>query len=139
MVRNQLTGLVWQAFSFNASAYPSGRLRVSLLLPVPSSLSAKSCATIKTAELALVARHISRRFTLSPASFSPYIKLVRTLTNGLVYIRSGSRQLAGSTHPGPRRLPHSGALRYRGRDYEVASFSAPTSVGQARVYVLVHP
>ncbi|HEY2201169.1 MAG TPA: hypothetical protein VGH56_04730 [Solirubrobacteraceae bacterium] len=128
---------IYEAFSFNVSAYPSGRLRVSLLLGVPPSLSAKSCSSIKTAELGVVAQRISRRFALSPASFSPYIKLVRTLTNGLVYIRSGPRTLAGSTHPGPVRLPSSGALRYHGRNYEVSSFTARASVGQVRVYVLV--
>jgi hypothetical protein len=127
----------YEAFSFNASAYPSGRLRVSLLVPVPPSLSTKSCAAIKTAELGLVAQRISRRFTLSPNSFSSYIKLVRTLTNGLLYIRSGSHTLVGSTRPGPAHLPSSGALRYHGRDYEVSSFTAPASVGQVRVYVLV--
>ncbi|HVA19645.1 MAG TPA: hypothetical protein VMU55_05685 [Solirubrobacteraceae bacterium] len=127
----------YEAFSFNASAYPSGRLRVSLLLEVPPSLSAKSCSAIKTTELSLIAQRISRRFALSPASFSPYIKLVRTLTSGLVYIRSGSRTLAGSTHPGPARLPSSGALRYHGRNYGVSSFAARASVGQVRVYLLV--
>jgi len=106
-------------------------------VPVPPSLSARSCAAIKTAELGLIAQRISRRFALSPASFSPYIKLVRTLTNGLVYIRSGSHTLAGSTHPGPVRLPSSGALRYHGRNYEVSSFTARASVGQVRVYVLI--
>lgn len=129
--------MTYEAFSFNASAYPSGRLRVSLLLPIPASLSAESCSAIKAAELGLVAQRISRRFALSPASFSPYIKLVRTLTNGIVYIRSGSHTLAGSTRPGPARLPSSGALRYRGGDYQASSFTAPASVGQVRIYVLV--
>jgi hypothetical protein len=129
----------YEAFSFNASAYPSGRLRVSLLLPVLPLLSAKSCTAIKTAELGEVAQRISRRFTLSPTSFSPYIKLVRTLTNGLVYIRSGSRQLAGSTHPGPRRLPDRGTVSYRGSSYGVFSFTTGTAVGPVRIYQLVHP
>src|ERR1039458_3066088 len=39
--------VTYQAYSFNASAYPSGRLRVSLFLPLPGSLSAKSCTEIK--------------------------------------------------------------------------------------------
>jgi hypothetical protein len=127
----------YEAFSFNTRSFPSGPLRISLLVPVPGSLSAKSCAVIKSDELGRVAQLISRRFKLSPASFSSYIKLVRTLTDGLIYIRTGSRQLAGSTRPGPPRLPSSGPVSYRGRTYQVSSFLAPASVGQVRIYQLV--
>jgi hypothetical protein len=126
----------YEAYSFNASAYPSGRLRVSLLLPVPRSLSATSCTKIKAAELGLVAQRISRRFKLSPSTFAPYIKLTHTMTHALIYVRSGSHTIAGSSRPGPSRLPSTGALRYHGVDYEASSFTAPTSVGQVRVYVL---
>ncbi len=49
-------------------------LRISLLCPCPVSLVRKSCNEIKVAELGEVARRISRRFTLSPTSFSSYIK-----------------------------------------------------------------
>ena len=127
----------YEAFSFNANSFPSGPLRISLLLPVPRSLPASSCAEIKTAELGHIAQRISRRFSLSSASFSPYIKLTRTLTDALTYIRSGSRQLAGSTRPGPPRLPSHGAVKYRGVSYGVSSFAAPTAAGQLRIYLLV--
>jgi hypothetical protein len=130
-------GVEYEAFSFNARSFPGGPLRISLLVPVPGSLSARSCAVIKSAELGRVAQLISRRFKLSPASFSAYIKLVRTLTGGLIYIRAGTRQLAGSTRPAPRRLPSSGPVSYAGRSYEVSSFLAPTSVGQVRIYQLL--
>jgi hypothetical protein len=63
--------------------------------------------------------------------------VTHTLTHTLVYVRAGSRTLAGSSRPGPSRLPSSGPLRYAGVDYEVSSFDAPTSVGQVRVHVLV--
>jgi hypothetical protein len=130
-------GAGYQAYSFNADAYPSGRLRVSLLLAITRSLATKSCDQIKAAELGLVAQRISRRFTLSPSAFAPYIRLVYTLTHALVYVRAGSRTLAGSTRTAPAKLPSSGALRWHGVAYEVSSFSAPTSAGQVRVYVLV--
>jgi len=130
-------GTSYQAYSFKAEAYPSGRLRVSLLLPISSSLATKTCGQIKAAELGLVAQRISRRFTLSPSAFPPYVRLVNTMTHALVYVRVGSRTVAGSTHATPAKLPSSGALRSHGADYEVSSFTAPTSVGQARVYVLV--
>ncbi len=128
----------YEAYSFDRAAFPSGPLRISLLLPISSSLSKRSCAAITTAELGLVAQRISRRFpNLSPSSLPPYTRLTRTLTGGLVYVRSGSRQLAGSTSPGPSRLPDRGSVKYRGRTYGVASFSTHTSVGPVRVYLLV--
>jgi hypothetical protein len=129
-------GARYQAYSFRAEAYPSGRLRVSLLLALSSSLASKSCEQIKTAELGLVAQRISRRFKLSPSAYPPYIRLVRTLTNALVYVRAGSRTLAGSTHAPPAKLPSSGTLRFRGVKYGVSSFAAPASGGQVRVHVL---
>jgi hypothetical protein len=132
-------GAGYEAFSFNAGAFPSGSLRISLLLPIPRSLGANSCAEIKNRELGRVAQRISRRFALAPGNFSAYIEVTRTLTGGLLYIRSGSRQLAGSNGPGPARLPSEGSVSYRGVGYEVSSFSAPTSVGQVRVYQLVAP
>jgi hypothetical protein len=130
-------GAFYEAYSFKAGAYPSGRLRVSLLLPLSRSLEAKSCTQIKTDEVGLVAQRISRRFKLSPAAFAGYITLVQTMTHGLVYVRSGSHTLAGSTHTGPRRLPASGALRWHGVRYEVTSFRAPSSIGTVGVYLLV--
>jgi hypothetical protein len=130
---------VYEAFSFNAGAFPSGPLRISLLLPLPRSLAANTCAEIKNRELGRVAQRISRRFALAPGNFSAYIKVTRTLTGGLIYVRSGSRQLAGSTQPGPPRLPSEGSVTYRGASYEVSSFLASTSVGQVRIYQLVAP
>lgn len=130
-------GQEYEAYSFKAAAYPSGRLRVSLLLPIPQSLQAKTCAAIKSAELTLVAQRISRRFQLSQSAYAPYIKLVRTMTHALVYVRSGSRTLAGSSPDSPAKLPNSGALRFHGVDYETSSFSAPAAGGAVRVYVLV--
>jgi hypothetical protein len=130
-------GAYYQAYSFRAGAYPSGRLRVSLLLPLSSSFEAKSCDRVKADELGLVAQRISRRFKLSPSAFPGYITLVQTMTHGLVYIRSGSRTLAGSTRAAPKKLPPSGALRWHGTRYEVSSFHAPSSSGTVGVYLLV--
>lgn len=130
-------GVSYEAISFNATAFPSGPLRISLLLPIPPGLSSMSCAAIKSGELGRVAQRVSSRFSLSPASFSTYIKLAASLTGGLLYIRAGSRQLAGSTRPGPARLPGTGPVKYRGRTYTVYSFQAPSSAGSVRVYQLI--
>jgi hypothetical protein len=130
-------GTTYEAYSFKAEAYPSGRLRVSLLLPVTPSLQAKTCDQIKAGELGLVAQLISRRFTLSQSAYPGYVKLVHTMTHGLVYVRSGSRTLAGSSRDTPAKLPDSGAVRFHGVDYEATSFTAPASGGSVRVHVLI--
>lgn len=130
-------GTSYEAYSFKAEAYPSGRLRVSLLLPITASLQAKTCDQIKAGELGLVAQLISRRFTLSQSAYPGYIKLVHTMTHGLVYVRSGSRTLAGSSRDTPAKLPDSGAVRFHGVDYEATSFTAPASGGSVRVHVLI--
>ncbi len=127
-------GASYEAYSFNALAYPSGRLRISLLLPIAGSLATKTCDRIKAEEMSLIAQRISRRFTLSQSSFAPYVHLTQTLTHTLVYVRKGSQRLAGG---GPAKLPSSGPLSYRGAQYEVSSFAAPASGGQVRVSVLV--
>ncbi|HEV3035955.1 MAG TPA: hypothetical protein VGX72_14345 [Solirubrobacteraceae bacterium] len=121
--------VIYQAYSFDASAFPSGTLRISLLVPLPAGLSRKSCTTIRHSELAAVARRVFGRLALAHVSYSTDVQLVRTLTSGLFYVRAGSRQLAGSTRPGPARLPLSGSVSYRGARYEVFSFPAPGSVG----------
>jgi hypothetical protein len=130
-------GRSYQAFSFSAQAFPSGALRVSLLVPVSGSLASQSCAALKVAELGRVAERISRRFTLSPSSFGSYVKTTASLTGGLVYVKAGSRELAGSSQPVPN-LPTQGTVKYRGAIYGVSSFTAPSEVGQVRIYQLVY-
>ena len=132
-------GGTYEAFSLDAQAFPNGPLRISLLVPVPAGLSRSSCGEIKVTELGDVARRISRRFVLSPTNFSAYIKATAPLTGGLLYIRSGSRQLAGGTDPGPAGLPERGTVSYRGSRYGVFSFATATTVGRARIYQLVLP
>lgn len=128
--------VVYQAYSFEANRFPSGPLRISVLVPLPARLAKEPCSVIKSSELAIVARRISGQLSLSPGNFQTYVDLVRTDTNGLLYVRIGSRQLAGSTRPGPAKLPPHGTVRYRGGSYEVFSFQAPSSVGQVRIYAL---
>ena len=129
--------VAYQAFSFSADAYPSGSLRISLLVPLPGGIAEESCAVVRSDELGLVAQRISKQFPLSPGDFSTYVKLTQGDTGALLYIRSGANQLAGSTAQGPPKLPDAGSVRFRGARYEVFSFEAPSSVGQVRVYDLV--
>jgi hypothetical protein len=127
----------YQAFSFGARSFPGGPLRISLLMPLPAGITDESCAEVAGNELGLVAQRISRRFPLSPSDFASYIKLTETLTGGLLYIRSGSRQLAGSARPAPAALPTSGSIVYHGVRCQVDSFVAPSTLGTIRVYFLL--
>ena len=129
----------YQAFSFDARSFPGGSLRISLFVPAPSSLAKQSCPAIKNGELGRAAQLIAERFTLTSERFTSYVRFTESLTHGLIYLRSGSHQLAGSTPRGPTTLPNGGTVRYRHRTYEVYSFLAPSSVGQVRIYQLVLP
>ena len=131
-------GRSYQAFSFAARAFPNAALRISLLVPVAGSLTRQTCASIRVDELGRVAQRISRRFSLSPSNFDSYIKATAPLTGGLIYIRAGSHQLAGSSRPGPSKLPSQGMVSYRGSSYGVSSFGAASSAGAVRIYLLVH-
>jgi hypothetical protein len=128
--------VVYQAYSFEANRFPSGSLRISVLVPLPAGIASEPCSVIKSSELAAVARRISGQLSLSPENFQTYVNLVRTDTNGLLYVRAGARRLAGSTSPGPAKLPLHGSVRYHGSNYEVFSFQVPSSVGEVRVYCL---
>jgi hypothetical protein len=130
-------GTSYEAFSFEAKAFPQGKLRISLLVPVPRSLASESCTAIKLSEMAHIAQLVWHRYSLVSAPSSAYVNQVRSLTGGLSYVRSTTQQLAGSTRPGPTRLPNQGTVRYRGATWQVSSFSSHAPAGPVRVYVLV--
>jgi len=130
-------GTSYEAFSFDAAAFPQGTLRVSLLVPVPASLPAESCTAIRLAELGRISKLTWDRFSLVSAPPSAYATELTTLTGGLTYVRSGARQLAGSTTPGPSHLPASGTVKYRGTTWQVSSFSSAAAGAPVRVYLLV--
>jgi hypothetical protein len=129
-------GASWETFSFLALAFPSGRLKITLLVPPPPSSSA-GCASIKADELSRVAHTAWNRFNHVGIAPGGYITTVDGLTGGLNYVYSGSQELAGSTHPGPGRLPSSGTVSYRGRTYMVRSFASHTAAGSVRLYQLL--
>lgn len=132
-------GTTYESFSFRAEAFPRGALRIALLVPVSGSLTAGTCAEIKVSELARIAQRIWRRFSVVFAPPAAYVSAIQSLTGGLSYVRSGSQQIAGSTQPGPPRLPDRGTIEYRGVTYVVSSFLADTTAGQVRVYQLLIP
>jgi hypothetical protein len=135
-----IEGTRFQAYSFNAKAFPTGLVRISLLLPIRRG-SALSCSAVKVAEVGRIAHLIWLRFVLDGSSTSNFVTFAQSHTGALTYLRRGARQIAGSTQPGPAVLPDSGTVRYRGVTYGVTSFAAQTSIKPvrvpARIYELV--
>jgi hypothetical protein len=133
-------GGTYEVFTLDASAFPSGVLRISLLVGVAPALAREPCAEIHANELGDVARRVSRRFALAPSNLGLYIDATAPLTSGLIFIDTAGahpRELAASAHPTPRSLPARGTVAYRGRTYRVFSFTAPSSVGTLRISQLV--
>jgi hypothetical protein len=131
-----LHGSRYDVFSFAAQAYPSGPLKISMLVPPPPS-SAVTCTAIRIAELNRIALRIWRRFQLVGAPVSGFVSTMGSLLGALSYVRAGSHQVSGSTSPGPARLPAQGAVSYHGVSYLVFSFPASTPSGPVRAYQLV--
>ena len=124
-----------QAVSFNATAFPQGPLKVTLLVPVPSG--SMGCGAIRLLETGHIVQTMWRRFAAVSATPAAFVKSAGDLTGALIYVRSGARQLAGTSR-GPSRLPAAGAVTYNGSTYSVTSFTAGTAAGPVTVYVLSH-
>lgn len=130
-----LRGGRYRAVSFSAQAFPSGPLKVTVLVPDPPP--SLSCREVAVYEVGHIAQTMWNRYVLVGASPQLFVKAAGQLTGALTFVRSGSRQIAGSAAPGPGRLPASGSVRYRGVRYGVISFPASSSAGPVRVYELV--
>ncbi len=123
-------GIAHQAYVFDARAFPSGTLRIALLVPRPTSAAA-SCPAVRLAAWGSIAMHIAARFKPLPAHYQNLVDVLRGLTGGLAYVFSGPTRIAGGV--GPARIPPSGIVRYGGRSWSVLSWE-PTP--PARVYLL---
>jgi hypothetical protein len=131
----QYAGVSYYAYTFNATAFPSGLLRVSVLIPSSAAPSpTQTCGQVRAAELANVALRISRRF--HPLNYGVFVRLTHADTHALILVRSGPRQLAGNASV-PGALPMRGSVSYAGQPYLVYSFRPPTAPSGVRVYVLV--
>jgi hypothetical protein len=126
----------FDAYSFDARAYPSGTLRISVMRPVVH-VSTRSCAAVRVTEIGRIVRAIWQRFQLDASPVSGFVTFAQSHTGALTYVRRGAQQIAASAAPGPPSLPASGTLRYHGVRYAVSSFAASTATGPVRVYALV--
>jgi hypothetical protein len=125
-----IAGSTYRASVMHAGAFPSGSLEIALFTKEPAA-SSRSCAAVRSAAWGNVAAHIAARFKPLPPHYKDLVDIVRSATNGVAFVRAGSRQLAGSH--GPARLPLGGTVTYRGRSWAVFSFEP---VPPARIYVL---
>jgi hypothetical protein len=116
----------------SASAFPSGSLRVALLIPIPSSaLAAESCAAVTLAAWGNVAMHIAARLQPLQDHYQALVDVLHGTTGGPAYVRSGAKPLAGGHLPS--HLPVRGLVSYGGRTWSVFSWEP---MPPARVYFL---
>ncbi len=116
----------------SASAFPSGSLRVALLVPGPSSaLARESCASVALAAWGSIAMHVAARLRPLPAHYEALVDVLHGTTGGPAYVRAGAKPIAGGHLP--ERLPIRGVLGYGGRMWSVFSWEP---VPPARVYFL---
>jgi hypothetical protein len=125
-----IAGGTYRANVMQAGAFPSGSLQIALFAKEPAAASG-SCTAVRSAAWGSVAAHIAARFKPLPPHYRDLVDIVRSTTNGVAFVRAGSKQLAGGH--GPVRLPLSGAVTYRGRSWSVFSFEP---VPPARIYLL---
>jgi hypothetical protein len=76
--------------------------------------------------------HVAARFTPLASQYQDFVGTLEGSTGGLAYVREGSLQIAG-LNAGPRHLPRSGKVMYRGRPWQVFSWEPHPP---ARVYFL---
>ena len=119
----------------SALAFPSGNLTVALFAAKPSqALAGTSCASVRLAAWGAVAMHIAARVSPLAAHYRALVDIVDGTSGGLVYVRDGSKRIAGG--PGPATLPTHGSVSYAGRSWAVFSWEP---VPPARIYFLTPP
>lgn len=129
----RVRGVSYLARVIPVHAFPEGPLKAVLLLPTPPpGLASRSCAAVRSATWLSVLRHVAARFSPLPSNYQNLSGTLQGATGGLAFVRIGSTQIAGLS-AGPRHLPHSGPVRYRGRTWQVASWEP---YPPARIYFL---
>jgi hypothetical protein len=125
-------GRAYQARVLDASAFPSGRLKVALFVPKPTgSMAAQSCAAVRVAAWGDVAMHIAARFSPLAAHYKDLVGTLRGSTGGLAFVRAGSKRLAGGV--GPKIIPNHGTVTFQGRTWSVFSWAPKPP---AQIYLL---
>jgi len=127
-----VAGNAYQADVFDALAFPTGSLRVALLVPAPTStVTAERCAAVRVGAWGRIAKHIAARLVPLAAHYQDLVDILRGTTGGLAFVRSGSARLAGA---GPAWIPHGAIVRYAGRSWSVFAWEP---FPPARIYLLI--
>jgi hypothetical protein len=134
--RVHYAGGTYVAETFDARAYPSGRLRVTLLARLLAA-SVESCVAVRADALAAIGERIWARFVFVGASPSSFVTAIGGLTGALAWVVHGSHPVAGSTSRPPAAIGHVETLRFRGVRYSVRSFTATVAGRSVRVYQLI--
>ena len=78
--------------------------------------------------------HLAARFEPLASHYQELVTLIRTVTGGRVYVRSGAHWIAGGR--GPAHLPTAGRVTSAGRVWSVYSWMPSAGT---RVYLLTPP
>ena len=116
-------------------AFPTGSLRVALMLPQPAAAARthESCSALRVAAWGSIARHIALRFKPLSAHYQDLVDVLRAITGHPAYVTSGSRRIAGR---GPSKIPSHGVVEYAGRSWSVFSWESAPDV---RINLLTPP
>jgi len=87
----RIGGRAYLASVFAARAFPAGVLHVALLVASPPpAIAAASCADVEGSAWGGVATHLAARFEPLASHYQELVTLIRTVTGGRVYVRSGA-------------------------------------------------
>lgn len=131
----RLYGHVFDAITFVAKAYPRGSLQISLFHAKQRDATV-GCAVVAADEITRIVHRIWARFVLNSAPTTGFVSFSHGHTGALVFVRGPEGQVAGTSSPGPAKLPRSGSVEYAGTKYLVRSFAA-TPGSPLRIYTLV--
>jgi hypothetical protein len=139
-----LAGVHYTVDAYDVAAFPSGRLRIAVLVPPPSAALARlTCPEVKLHTVTGVVKRVS--IGLADAGFpflehtSLFVSQAATYAKGPVFVLNGTQEQAGTNElpgrsaPAPQELPASGQVAYNGSQWLVASFER---FKPDRVYVL---
>ena len=108
-----IRGASYQLQLLSARAFPSGTLRVALLVPTPAPvLSATSCASVRLAAWGSIAMHIAARLKPLQGHYQALVDVLHGTTGDPAFVRSGSTRIAGGALPA--RIPARGIVRSPG-------------------------
>jgi hypothetical protein len=128
-------GASYRAQLLSAKAFPSGALRIALLIPAPAAnVAAASCAAVRLAAWGSVALHIAARLQPLQTHYQDLVDVLHGSTGAPAYVFSGSTRIAGGSVPA--RIPQHGMVKFDGRSWAVFSWEP---LAHIRVYFLTPP